>query len=114
MRFEPQYCVPVSCLNEDTFNSLVDHLVLEGYHIPTLYIEDLTNWKDFAWVGVNNNYDIVLYSESPWYYHASTSYGKEHEGRYPYIYSCIWLNKYLNARKYEILNEQYDEKGVMI
>ena len=96
MIFELQYCVPTELLTEDTFNLLVDKLVIEGYTLPSVYMKEFDNWQAFDYIGVNSQGDILLYSGSGWFYHSVTGCGDD-SGRYPYVYSTFWLNKYLGV-----------------
>ena len=93
MTFELQYCVPTEYLTEDTFNLLVDKLVIEWYILPSLYMKEFDNWQAFDYIGVSCHGDILLYSGSAWFYHSSG----ENSGRYPYVYSKLWLNDYLGV-----------------
>ena len=93
MKFELQYCIPTEFLTEETFNLLIDKLVLEGYNLPQVYMSDLDNWQAFSWLGVNSYGDVLLYTESPWFYGSPVG----GVGLYPKIYSKQWLNDYLGG-----------------
>ena len=94
MNFDLQHCVPTEFLTEETFNLLIDKLVLEGYSLPSVYMKEFDNWQAFSWIWVNSYGDILLYSDSPWFY-GSPEGGV---GMYPLIYSKQWLNNYLGGK----------------
>ena len=94
MNFDLQHCVPTKFLTEETFNLLIDKLVLEGYTLPSVYMSDLDNWGAFEYIGVTYHGDIILYCGSAWFYNSSG----ENSGRYPYVYSKLWLDNYLGGK----------------
>ena len=94
MNFDLQHCVPTEFLTESSFNLLIDKLVLEGYILSSVYMSDLDNWEAFEYVGCNSHGDVLLYSGSAWFYHCSG----ENSGRYPCVYSKLWLDNYLGGK----------------
>lgn len=67
MIFETQYCIPTEFLTEETFNLLVDKIVLQGYNLPTVYMKEFDNWSAFNWIGVNSYDCVLLYSNNEYY-----------------------------------------------